>query len=73
MKNAAESVLLYNEIKIDDRATNLAVWETLDSVERFLDERQLYFDVTEEQMRRLTSELLTEEKSNTLFYKAKES
>ncbi len=73
VKNAAESVLLYNEIKIDDRATNLAVWETLDSVERFLDERQLYFDVTEEQMRRLTSELLTEEKSNTLFYKAKES
>ena len=71
VQNAAESVLLYNEIKIDDRATNLAVWETLDKVERFLDERQRYFEVTEEQIRRVFSEMVTEEKSNTLFYKMK--
>ncbi len=71
VQNAAESVLLYNEIKIDDRATNLAVWETLDRVERFLDERQRYFEVTEEQIRRVFSEMVTEEKSNTLFYKMK--
>jgi len=69
VQNAAESVLLYNEIKIDDRATNFAVWETLDNVERFLDERQYYFDVTEEQMRRLTSSTFTEAQSCTLLYK----
>ena len=70
VQNAAESILLYNDIKIDDRSTNLAVWETLDHVERFLDERQRYFDVTEEQMRRLTSALFTEEQSCTLLYKS---
>jgi Predicted Zn-dependent peptidases len=70
VQNAAESILLYNNIKIDDRATNLAVWETLDHVERFLDERQRYFDVTEDQICRLTRELFTEEKSCTLLYKA---
>lgn len=72
VQNSAESILLYNDIKIDDRATNLAVWETLDHVERFLDERQRYFDVTEEQMRRLTSALFTEEQSCTLLYKSNE-
>jgi hypothetical protein len=38
-------------------------------VEYFLDERQHYFDVTEEQMLRLISEMLTEKRSNTLYYK----
>ncbi len=66
----AESVLLNNDIKIDDRATNLAVGETISNVEYFLNERQHYFDVTEEQMMRLISEMLTEDKSNTLYYKA---
>ena len=70
IQNRAESVLLNNEIKIDDRATNLAVGETVSNVEYFLDERQHYFDVTEEQMLRLISEMLTENKSNTLYYKA---
>ena len=70
VQNRAESVLLNNEIKIDDRATNLAVGETVSNVEYFLDERQHYFDVTEEQMLRLISDMLTENKSNTLYYKA---
>lgn len=69
VQNRAESVLLNNEIKIDDRATNLAVGETISNVEYFLDERQHYFDVTEEQMLRLISEMLTEKRSNTLYYK----
>lgn len=69
VQNRAESVLLNNEIKIDDRAANLAVGETISNVEYFLDERQHYFDVTEEQMLRLISEMLTEKRSNTLYYK----
>lgn len=69
VQNRAESVLLNNEIKIDDRATNLAVGETISNVEYFLDERQHYFDVTEKQMLRLISEMLTEKRSNTLYYK----
>ena len=70
VQNRAEAVLLNNDIKIDDRATNIAVGETLSNVEYFLNERQHYFDVTEEQMLRLISEMLTEKKSNTLYYKA---
>ena len=63
-------MLLHNDIKIDDRASNMAVGETISHVEYFLDERQHYFDVTEEQMQRLISEMLTENQSNTLYYKA---
>ena len=70
VQNRAEAVLLNNDIKIDDRATNIAVGESLSNVEYFLNERQHYFDVTEEQMLRLISEMLTENKSNTLYYKA---
>jgi len=70
VQNRAEAVLLHNNIKIDDRASNLAVGETISNVEYFLDERQHYFDVTEEQMSRLISEMLTEKESNTLYYKA---
>ena len=70
VQNRAEAVLLNNDIKIDDRATNIAVGETISYAEYFLNERQHYFDVTEEQMLRLISEMLTEEKSNTLYYKA---
>ena len=69
VQNRAESVLLNNEIKIDDRASNMAVGETISNVEYFLDERQHYFDVTEEQMLRLISGMLTEDRSNTLYYK----
>ncbi len=71
VQNRAESVLLNNEIKIDDRASNIAVGETISNAEYFLDERQHYFAVTEEQMRRLTGEMFTEERSSTLFYCAK--
>ena len=70
VQNRAEAVLLNNDIKIDDRATNIAVGETISNAEYFLNERQHYFDVTEEQMLRLVSEMLTENKSNTLYYKA---
>ncbi len=71
VQNAAESILLYNEIKIDDRATNLAVWETLDCFERFLNERQRYFDVTEDQMQRISASLFAEERCCTLLYKGR--
>jgi len=70
VQNRAEAVLLNNDIKIDDRATNIAVGETISDAEYFLNERQHYFDVTEEQMLRLISETLTENKCNTLYYKA---
>ena len=73
VQNRAESILLNNEIKIDERATNLAVGETLSNAEYFIHERQHYFDVTADQMQRVAGNLFREEKSNTLFYKEKKS
>ncbi len=71
VKNRAESILLNNEIKIDDRASNIAVGETISNAEYFLNEREHYFNVTEEQMHRLIREVFTESGSCTLYYKAK--
>lgn len=70
VKNRAESILLNNEIKIDDRASNIAVGETISNAEYFLNERQHYFDVTEDQMRRLFHDTFVEEGSNTLKYRS---
>jgi len=69
VQHRAESILLNSEIKIDERATNIAVGETLSNAEYFLDERQHYLDVTVDQMQRVAREIFCKEKSNTLFYK----
>ncbi len=69
VQNRAESILLNNEIKIDDRAMNIAVGETISNAEYFLNERAHYFSVTVEQLARLATVGLTPEKSFTLYYK----
>ncbi len=69
VQNRAESILLNNEIKIDDRAMNIAVGETISNAEYFLNERAHYFDVTVEQLERIVSDTLVPEKSFTLYYK----
>jgi predicted Zn-dependent peptidase len=50
VKNSVESILLKNEIKIEDRASTLALSETFHSVERFQDDRDRYFNVSEDQL-----------------------
>ena len=69
VKNRAESVLLSNDIKIDDRASTIAVAEILGGAEYFLDDRQHYFDVTEEQIQHITKQTFTENLCSTLYYK----
>lgn len=69
VQNRAESILLNNEIKIDDRAMNIAVGETISNAEYFLNERAHYFDVTVEQLTRIVTEMLVPQKSFTLYYK----
>jgi len=69
VQNRAESVLLSNNIKIDDRASNIAVGEIIGDAEYFLNDRQHYFDVTEYQMRRITSDTITENQCSTLYYR----
>ena len=68
VKNKVESILLTNEIKLEDRSTSLAVAEAIRRAEDFEDEKEHYFAVTSKQMQEMMHGLLTEEKSNTLFY-----
>lgn len=69
VKNQAESILLNNTIKIEDRASIIAVGEVLGDVKYFMDERTHYFSVTEEQIMRVTQTVLQEKHCNTLYYK----
>lgn len=68
VKNRVESVLLSNDIRIDDKANNIAVGETISHAEYFFDECQHYFDVSENQMIEVINETFTEKGSCTLFY-----
>lgn len=70
VQHRAESILLNSEIKIDERATNIAIGETLSNAEYFLNERQHYLDITSTQMQRIAREMFCEKKSSTLFYKS---
>lgn len=69
VKNKVESVLLNNEIRIEDRSSALAVSETISSAEDFENEKENYFNVDENMIQRLTRDVIREEKSNTLFYR----
>jgi len=69
VKNSVESVLLKNEIKIEDRATTLALSETFLSVERFQNDKELYFNVTEEQIIDVYKKVFVSDGETTLFYK----
>jgi predicted Zn-dependent peptidase len=68
VKNNVESILLKNEIKIEDRATTLALSETFHSVERFQDDRERYFDVSENQLYEVFKTHIHPVNETTLFY-----
>jgi predicted Zn-dependent peptidase len=71
VKNSVESILLRNEIKIEDRATNLAFFETIHSVEKFQHDFENYSKVNEEQFQEIFKNDITSANETTLFYKAK--
>ncbi|MEG1555225.1 MAG: pitrilysin family protein [Bacteroidales bacterium] len=71
VKNRVESILLGNEIKIEDRASLLGVSECFSCVEDFENERDRYFAVTTDQIETLVKSLLVPNKANTLYYRAK--
>ena len=68
VQNRAESVLLNSEIKVDDRATTLAIGEVTSEAESFTHDRDHYFAVTEEKIKTVAHSLFREEMSNTLRY-----
>jgi predicted Zn-dependent peptidase len=68
VKNNVESILLKNEIKIEDRASTLALSETFHSVERFQNDKERYFAVDENQLLNIFANTLIYNNETTLFY-----
>ncbi|MDL2308109.1 insulinase family protein [Bacteroidales bacterium OttesenSCG-928-B11] len=69
VKNRVETILLNNEIKIEDRSSILAVSETISCIEDYEKEKEKYFAVSEENIRDMRTLLFDEEKSNTLYFR----
>lgn len=71
VKNKVESMLLHNEIKIEDRGSILAISESMGSVEAFENEKERYFAVTNQQILDIFKNVLVPEKENSIFYRKK--
>ncbi|MCQ2286947.1 MAG: insulinase family protein [Bacteroidales bacterium] len=71
VQNKVESALLSNEIRIDDRATSLALAETFSRVEDFQEEQSIYRSVCAEEVKRITHQLFVQKSATTLLYKSK--
>ena len=70
VKNNAESIILEKNLKVEDRANNLAVGEFYNRAEDILDETSNYFKVSEKDIKHLIEYLFRNSYSNTLYYKA---
>lgn len=70
VKNRVESIILQNDIKIEDRSSSLAVAECFSCAEDFNDETQRYFAVTEEQINTLCHKMFRQEQEATMYYRA---
>lgn len=69
VKNRVESIILQNDIKIEDRSSSLAIAECFSCAEDFNDETQRYFAVTEEQINTLCHKMFRQEQEATMYYK----
>ena len=69
VKNRVESIILQNDIKIEDRSSSLAVAESFSCAEDFNDETNRYFAVTEEQINTLCNKMLHKEQEATMYYR----
>jgi predicted Zn-dependent peptidase len=71
VKNKMESTMVFGEVSLLNKATNLALFENLSSAGDINHEVEKYRSVTPEQIQRIAREIFTAENSNTLIYKAK--
>jgi len=69
VKNRVETIILQNDIKIEDRSSSLAVAECFSCAEDFNDETNRYFAVSEEQINSLYSKMFCQEQETTMYYK----
>lgn len=71
VKNKVESVLLFSEIGILNKAMNLATFELLGDASRINDEPKKYALVTAEDIMTQSKKVLREENCSTLYYLSK--
>jgi predicted Zn-dependent peptidase len=69
VKNRVESIILQNDIKIEDRSSSLAVAECFSCAEDYNEETQRYFAVTEEQINTLCHKMFQSNQETTMYYK----
>ena len=69
VKNRVESIILQNDIKIEDRSSSLAVAECFSCAEDFNDETNRYFAVSEEQINSLYSKMFHQKQETTMYYR----
>ncbi|MDP4289600.1 MAG: pitrilysin family protein [Bacteroidota bacterium] len=71
VKNKVESLMTFNEMRIQDRALNLAYAEHLGDINMVNDDILRYQAVTSEQIREMANEILRPENCSTLYYYSK--
>jgi len=73
VKNKLESVMIFGEVSVLNKAMSLAYYESISKAENLNKEVDKYKKVSSHQLQRLAQELFRKEKSNTLYYKAKKT
>jgi predicted Zn-dependent peptidase len=73
VKNKVESVLVFSEMSLLDKAMNLAYYELLGDAELLNQETAAFLKVTAEDIQRISKETFTHNSSSTLYYLTQEN
>lgn len=70
VKNKSESIIVFGEMSLLDKAMNLAYYELLGDADLLNVEINKYLDITAEQIQQVAQQTFVKEKSSTLYYLA---
>ncbi|WP_421939192.1 M16 family metallopeptidase [Pedobacter sp.] len=73
VKNKVESVLVFSEMSLLDKAMNLAYYELLGDAQLLNKETEAFLKVTAEDIQRISNETFTHNSSSTLYYLTQEN
>jgi zinc protease len=68
VKNKTESAILFEDMSLMNRASNLAMYELMGDVSFMNTELEKYLEVTTREIRDLSGSIFEEKNSNSLFY-----
>ncbi|TCD10564.1 insulinase family protein [Pedobacter frigidisoli] len=73
VKNKVESVLVFSEMSLLDKAMNLAYYELLGDAQLLNQEAEEFLKVTAEDIKRISNETFSQNSSSTLYYLTEEN